>query len=162
MGLCTGLLAAAAVSSSQSVSHLLPTAVHAVLIALRLGLSAFKTGVFVDPTAKSQDSWSAVVMKIGIEEARDVVTQFCSEKVISSFISVTFATESTKLTRLEHISIFETVHKCHRSPDYNYKRTSSHFERILFSCCFSMPEGSQSPNPRPVSRASSLQHIRYR
>jgi naphtho-gamma-pyrone polyketide synthase len=83
MGLCTGLLAAAAVSSSQSVSQLLPTAVYTVLIALRVGLCALRTGVLIDPTAKSQDSWSVVVMKIGIDEAQDIVTHFCSEKVIT-------------------------------------------------------------------------------
>lgn len=81
MGLCTGLLAGAAVSSSQSICQLLPIAVHVVLVALRLGLCALKGGVLVDPTAKSQDSWSVVIMKIGIEEAQDIVKHFCSETV---------------------------------------------------------------------------------
>lgn len=159
MGLCTGLLAAAAVSSSQSLSHLLPTAVHAVLIALRFGLCALKTGLLLDPTAKYQDSWSAVVMKIGIDEARDVVAQFCSQKVINSSISVPLVTESTNLTRIEHISIFKTVYKCHWSPDSNHKCASLHFERLLVSCSFSMPEDGPPPNPRSVSRASPVQHI---
>lgn len=44
MGLCTGALAAAAVSCAQNVVELLPLAVNSVLVAFRTGVSAASAG----------------------------------------------------------------------------------------------------------------------
>ncbi|KAH8885025.1 polyketide synthase [Thozetella sp. PMI_491] len=70
VGLCTGSLAAAALSCASSLSDLLPLAVHAVQVALRLGLLADDLRRRVDPeaaTTKQAQSWSCVFF--GAEEA---------------------------------------------------------------------------------------------
>jgi len=82
MGLCTGALAAAAISSTQELMQLIPVAVHATVIALHLGLRAAQEAQSV--TGFSSSSWASMVV-VGVPQS-DVATalqRFNSEKVLS-------------------------------------------------------------------------------
>ena len=84
MGLCTGTLAAAAISSSTSLSELLPAAVHTVQVAFRLGLCGQELRDRIhtpDPSAGQE--WSAVFF--GLDEASAVaaIAEFSNSKVPS-------------------------------------------------------------------------------
>jgi len=85
LGLCTGALAAAAVSSCKTLSELLPVAVQAVVVAFRLGLLVVEVGKRIDP--QSSSTWSlifpglspsavAVALK-DFSEAKVSLSQFC-------------------------------------------------------------------------------------
>ena len=83
VGLCTGTLAAAAISSSTSLSELLPAAVHTVQVAFRLGLCGqeLRARIYTpDPSAGQE--WSAVFF--GLEEASAVasIDEFSESKVL--------------------------------------------------------------------------------
>ncbi|TVY85230.1 putative sterigmatocystin biosynthesis polyketide synthase [Lachnellula suecica] len=58
LGLCTGALAAAAISSCKSLSELLPVAVQSVVVAFRLGLLVVEVGNRIDP--QSSSTWSMI------------------------------------------------------------------------------------------------------
>ena len=60
VGLCTGSLAAAAVASSHSLSHLLPLAVETVGIAFRVGLHARKAASLLGGDVEEQEPWAHV------------------------------------------------------------------------------------------------------
>lgn len=59
-GACIGLLAAAAISSAQTVIDLLPPAVEAVLVAFHTGLRTMETRDYVE-RAPSTANWCMVV-----------------------------------------------------------------------------------------------------
>lgn len=83
IGLCTGLLASAAVASSRSVGELIPVAVEAVVVALRLGLCAYKVRDYVGQYSGETQSWSAVISGVNEEKALAIIEQFSVEKVRS-------------------------------------------------------------------------------
>lgn len=61
-GLCIGALAAAAVSSSQSLGELIQAGVDAVRVSLRVGLLVARTAaLFGNPEPTGTISWSHVV-----------------------------------------------------------------------------------------------------
>ena len=82
VGLCTGTLAAAAISSSASLSELLPAAVHTVQVAFRLGLCGqeLRDRIYTPDPSASQE-WSAVFF--GLDEASAVaaISEFSNAKV---------------------------------------------------------------------------------
>ena len=66
VGLCTGSLAAAAISTSRSVFELVPAAIEAVLVAFRTGLRSVEVRQDIEPNAQDRSSsWSIV---LGIQE----------------------------------------------------------------------------------------------
>lgn len=66
LGLCTGSLAAAAISTSTTVVELLPAAVEAVLIAFRTGLRSIEVRDDIERVSKDASHvWSVIV---GMEE----------------------------------------------------------------------------------------------
>ena len=82
VGLCTGALATAAISSSSSLSELLPAAIHTVQIAFRLGLRAVELRDRIQiPEQGLRREWSAVFF--GLEEAVAVaaLAEFSNSKV---------------------------------------------------------------------------------
>jgi len=80
VGLCIGLLPAAAICTAQTVSELLPAAVEAVLIAFRTGLRALESRNLLGQGSAVDASWSAIV---GIQEkqALAALIQFCEMNV---------------------------------------------------------------------------------
>lgn len=84
LGLCTGSLAAAAISASNTMFELLPTAIEAVLIAFRTGLRSADVRDDIERGPQSASPvWSVIV---GMEENRAVaeMSAFSAAKVIVS------------------------------------------------------------------------------
>lgn len=77
-GLCTGALAAAAVSCCNTVSELLPVAVQTVLVALRTGICAVNAAKAVDP---SEGKWSIVLHGLSQREVSDRLQEFSHSRV---------------------------------------------------------------------------------
>jgi naphtho-gamma-pyrone polyketide synthase len=62
LGLCTGSFAAAAISTSQTLSELLPAGIEAVLVAFRTALRSFEIRNDIEsPLPGAPQSWSVVV-----------------------------------------------------------------------------------------------------
>lgn len=78
LGLCTGSLAAAAISCSGSILELLPVAVETVLVAFRTGMCVLDVRNRIESSNESSFSWSIVVSGL---EAVEAVRRFCQEKV---------------------------------------------------------------------------------
>lgn len=87
IGLCTGLLASTAVASSRTVGELVPVAIEAVVIALRLGLCALKVRDSVGRNDEQSQSWSAVISGVQEEAALDFIHSFSKERVSCVFNS---------------------------------------------------------------------------
>lgn len=73
IGLCTGLLSAAAVVSARSLSELIPLGVECVRIAFRTGACAASARDALDT---SQASWSTVVSGLSEEAAQSALAEF--------------------------------------------------------------------------------------
>ncbi|KAH7139674.1 hypothetical protein B0J13DRAFT_66577 [Dactylonectria estremocensis] len=71
IGLCTGALAAAAVSSSRSMLDLIPRAVDAVTVAFRIGMHVTDAATRVAHAQDSDESWSIIVPGTASYEAVD-------------------------------------------------------------------------------------------
>ena len=80
VGICSGALAAAAVCSSTTFSNLIPNAVKSAVIAFRIGLASAEAGSTVSVSENFDKSWSTVVPRMTLEQAREIVE---SEKVSS-------------------------------------------------------------------------------
>jgi hypothetical protein len=82
LGLCTGALAAAAVSSSSSLSELLPIAVQTVLISFRLGLCALGMRDRLELSEKDRtEPWSVVISDLEPQNAAAAIKDFCRTNV---------------------------------------------------------------------------------
>lgn len=87
LGLCTGSLAAAAISTSTSVFELLPAAVEAVLIAFRTGLRSIEVRDDIERSSQSElPMWSVIV---GMDESQALkeLNVFSAAKVTISATS---------------------------------------------------------------------------
>ena len=80
MGLCIGLLSAAAISAARTVVELLPAAVEAVVIAFRIGLRTHESRNLLGRASEVNTSWSAIV-GMPEEQALAALTQFCEMNV---------------------------------------------------------------------------------
>jgi len=81
VGLCTGSFAAAAISTSRTISELIPAAIEAVLAAFRTGLCSLELRNDIEsPVRDISRSWSAVV---SAEEAQaaELIHTFSSANV---------------------------------------------------------------------------------
>ncbi|KAL8840742.1 MAG: hypothetical protein Q9170_001180 [Blastenia crenularia] len=76
VGLCTGLLAAAAVASAPAPHRLIPLGVEVVLIAFRVGTYVHRTARQLDISRTGTDSWSVVVGGTTKENAQDALAEF--------------------------------------------------------------------------------------
>ncbi|KAK1082781.1 hypothetical protein LTR33_003678 [Friedmanniomyces endolithicus] len=83
LGLCTGSLAEAAVSASGSLSELLPLAVQAVLISLRLGLCTVAMRDRIETSNEHRSSSrSASVVGMDSAPANAAIEEFCKTKML--------------------------------------------------------------------------------
>lgn len=80
IGLCTGQLAAAAVSSSRTVGELIPVGIETVVLALRLGICVLKVQELVE-SSKSVSSWSVLVSGIREHEAQELIQNYAKKNV---------------------------------------------------------------------------------
>ena len=81
VGLCTGLLAAAAVASAPALPALIPLGVEVVLIAFRTGLCVRTAARSLELSSDGASSWSHVVTGINDKEALDILASFHRAKV---------------------------------------------------------------------------------
>lgn len=81
IGLCTGLLASAAIASARTIGELIPLAVEAVVVALRLGLCAYKVRDYVGQYDGQSQSWSVVISGVSEEKALAIIAEFSTKKV---------------------------------------------------------------------------------
>lgn len=85
VGLCTGQLASAAVSSSKTVGELIPAGVETVVLALRLGTCVVKVRELLEENGPSQ-SWSVLVSGVRREEGQTLIEDFGRANV-SNYLS---------------------------------------------------------------------------
>ena len=83
MGVCTGLLAASAVASCNTLISLIPLAVQAVRIAFRLGLRVATVGRHLESPLDRGQTWSTIVLGLGSEAAEVALNDF-NEKQVSN------------------------------------------------------------------------------
>lgn len=76
VGLCTGQLAAATVSSSRTVGELMTAGLETVVLALRLGMCVFRVRELVEANGSSSPSWSVLVSGIREKEAQQMIEEF--------------------------------------------------------------------------------------
>ena len=81
IGLCSGALAAAAVSSSTTFFNILPAAVHSVVISFRTGLRSAEAGLMISSSKDSQGEWSLLVSKLTIAEAQQAINDLSEGSV---------------------------------------------------------------------------------
>lgn len=79
LGICTGALAAAAVSCSQSTLDLVPLGVTAVKVAFRTGMHVTDVAQRVAPVDSVSRNWSMIVA--GLESTQAAVEEFCGQTV---------------------------------------------------------------------------------
>ncbi|KAL9126698.1 MAG: hypothetical protein Q9217_004295 [Psora testacea] len=84
-GLCTGLLAAAAISSSRAIADLLPAAIEAVLIAFRTGLRTMEVRDRICQRSATSPNWSVVVSGLEEKTAVSALKEFSRVKGLPTF-----------------------------------------------------------------------------
>ncbi|KAF2211538.1 hypothetical protein CERZMDRAFT_42949 [Cercospora zeae-maydis SCOH1-5] len=85
-GVCTGVLSAVAVGCASSVTALVPLALHAVAVAVRLGARAWEMGrCLADVRRDAQGryaSWTAAVGGAGLQELQERIAVYAAEKAL--------------------------------------------------------------------------------
>jgi 3-oxoacyl-(acyl-carrier-protein) synthase len=82
LGLCTGLLAATAVTCAKSLSDLLPLAVEAVRISFRAGVVVGSVRDALQSSSDSDKSWSTIVANTSEAAAQAALEQFHAAKAV--------------------------------------------------------------------------------
>ncbi|KAI1098515.1 polyketide synthase [Jackrogersella minutella] len=82
-GLCTGLFAATAIASSQSLSTLIPIAVQVVLMAFRTGSHVASLAERISPSNGKSESWTYVLPAAQEAEAKFILAEFHKSEGIS-------------------------------------------------------------------------------
>ncbi|KAJ4320237.1 hypothetical protein N0V94_003501 [Neodidymelliopsis sp. IMI 364377] len=100
ISLCTGAIAAAAISSSSSLSELLPAAVHSVQVAMRLGLCLVETRDRIElPQPDASQEWSVAFYGLEEDGAVNAINEFFEQKGLPQssrpWISATVGTATT-------------------------------------------------------------------
>ncbi|KAI9670205.1 MAG: Type I Iterative PKS [Alyxoria varia] len=124
IGLCTGVLAAAAVVSARSLSELIPLAVEVVKIAFRAGTCVGVSKDALDNGSSDQDTWSTIVTNTSENTAKAALEAFETSSGIQSpnqaYISAVSAMAVTisgpPCTTKRLFEDSETLHKAHRVP----------------------------------------------
>ena len=81
VGLCTGLFAAAAISSAPSLSGLVPVAVQVVLMAFRTGAYVAALADRLQGDAEISQSWTYVLPALEEAETSSILNDFHKENV---------------------------------------------------------------------------------
>ncbi|GAB1191821.1 Non-reducing polyketide synthase pks27 [Aspergillus pseudonomiae] len=80
IGLCTGLLSAAAVGCCESITDLVPLATHTVLIAFRAGLFVADVRDRLEPPTGSPVAWSVLIPGLDGDTAVSILQRYSEEK----------------------------------------------------------------------------------
>lgn len=81
IGSCTGLLAAVAASSSQSLSDLPTIGVILVRIAFRVGVTVASARERMQQGPACQGSWSVAVAESSQDKIKDIIAEFHADEV---------------------------------------------------------------------------------
>ncbi|KAL6716883.1 hypothetical protein ACLMJK_004795 [Lecanora helva] len=83
VGVCTGAFAAAAISTSQTLSELVPAGIEAAIAAFRTGLRSLELGRDIEgDSAETPQSWSGVV-SLKESQAKELIESFAVAKLQS-------------------------------------------------------------------------------
>ncbi|KAJ5512187.1 Acyl transferase/acyl hydrolase/lysophospholipase [Penicillium fimorum] len=82
IGLCTGQLASAAVSSSKTVGELIPAAIETVVVSLRLGMCVLKVQELIESSKSATSSWSVLIHGIREPEAQELIQQYAKKNAL--------------------------------------------------------------------------------
>lgn len=84
-GLCTGLLAATAVSASRSLVDLVPIALKTVQVAFRIGAKVYRAAqrLSTSKDGNTNRSWSTLVIGMQKESAISELERFNKSRVMS-------------------------------------------------------------------------------
>lgn len=152
MGLCTGLLAAAAVASSPALPALVPLGVEVVLIAFRTGLCVGTAARSLELSRDGAASWSFIVTGTDDKEAQAAITAFHKEKVCVFSPSH----DDQRLIRsLENPKVEACLHKCCQQKRSYDKRPPNHYKETLRVCNHRKPK-TTNPCSRPLSCIAPL------
>ncbi|KAL2850258.1 beta-ketoacyl synthase [Aspergillus pseudoustus] len=100
LGVCTGSLAAAAISCSTSLSDLLPIAVQTVLVAFRLGLCAQEVRDRLEISEENRTKPWSVVSEVPPEEVAIAIEKFSQETALSTTRRPWIAASSVRTTTI--------------------------------------------------------------
>ena len=81
LGLCTGLLAASAIASVDSLVALLPVAIETVRVAFRTGAHVADVAERLEILSDTSESWSTVFAVADIDSAEEALNNFHHEHV---------------------------------------------------------------------------------
>lgn len=81
-GLCSGMFAAAAITSTPTLSTLVPVAVQTVLLAFRTGNHVAAMAERLYPAGEQSESWTYVLPGLSSDEARAALNTFNQLKVM--------------------------------------------------------------------------------
>lgn len=95
LGMCTGLLAATAVASSQSLTALIPLAVQAVRIAFRVGAVVSTKADILEKVTEGQTSWATIVTGVGPDALTAELDRFNHEQCLSTTQKVYISSSSS-------------------------------------------------------------------
>lgn len=97
VALCTGSFAAAAISTSRTISELIPAGIEAVLAAFRTGLCSLELRNDIErPSNRTPRSWSAVV-SASEAQAAGLLQSFNSKNVRRDMVSQVRLTNRSRL-----------------------------------------------------------------
>ena len=124
IGLCTGLLAAAAVSSARSLSELLPLAVECVKIAFRAGTCVGSAKDALDVGSDGREPWSFIVTNTSDSTAQAALDDFhhaagipvSNQAYVSAVSAMAVTVSGPPSTTKRLFSESEELKKAHRVP----------------------------------------------
>lgn len=121
MGLCTGMLPAAALASATTTTQLLELAPKIVRISLRLGQESSRRSAQIEI---SHESWATIVPGVPLQDQRDILHRFHQVCVRA------FHRPLIKLQKLKHIvgrtRKQKSLHQCRVQYDGNNQWATFH------------------------------------
>lgn len=80
-GLCSGMFAAAAITSTPTLSTLVPIAVQVVLMSFRTGNHVAAMAERLCPPVEHSESWTYILPGVSGDQARSILDKFNTAKV---------------------------------------------------------------------------------
>ena len=154
LGLCTGALAAAAISCSRNTLELIQAGLCAIKAAFRTGMRAISVAGRIAPSKTSDRSWSMVVS--GSTNAAAAVDEFCKCNVRLALIRTIFTAPigisgSDFIASLGSIANEEVVCQCHPTERNNSERTARFSSEIQRLCAPQAVESLKAPDQCTIS-----------
>ena len=120
VGLCTGMLPAAALAAASSTSQLLRLAPDIVRMALRLGLEVRRRS---DQIERTSESWATVVPGTPPQEQQKALDQF-HEETVSHPNPLKILFDAEKMSAIVDCRKQKSLHQCQNRGERNHQRPS--------------------------------------